>query len=401
VRVLVLTHRLPYAPNRGDRIRAYHILRLLATHADVELVSLVHDDEEAGQVAEVERLGVRTAIARVARLGNYARGLMALAGPQPLTHCLLDAPALERLVREAADRRPDVVLAYCSGMARFALRPPLDAVPTVLDMVDVDSAKWQALAQATRPPRRWIYAREHDRLQAFERIAAAASEVTLVVNEREQVLMQAIAPGADVRVLPNGVDVERFTPNALPHEGDVAVFTGVMDYAPNEEAAAWIAREVWPHVVAARPLARLRIVGANPSARVRALASANVEVVGSVPDTRPYLWGAALAVAPLLTARGVQNKVLEAVAAGLPVVVTPAVAEGLPEEASTACLVGGGPAAFAGHVVALLGRSPHERRAIATSARLHSLSWEARLAPLPELLAAAARGTAPRVKSAS
>ena len=399
MRVLVLTHRLPFAPNRGDRIRAYHLLRHVAAFAEVDLVSLVHDAEEASQAGALEALGIRTRLARVGRAGNYLRGALALPGPAPLTHCLLDSPAVAPAIGElAGDRPPDVVLAYCSGMARFALAPPLDAVPLVLDMVDVDSAKWATLAGKGRPPVSWIYGREHRTLSAFERRAARAAATTLVVNERERDLLLALAPQADVRVVPNGVDVARFHAVQPPSSAPVAVFTGVMDYPPNIEAAVWLAREVWPHVLAARPEARLQIVGASPAPGVRALAGAAVEVTGMVPDTRPYLWGASVAVAPLHTARGIQNKVLEAVAAGLPVVVTPVVADGLPAEVMPACVVGDTAAHFAAHVLDLLAAPPAGRRAMAAAASLAPLGWSERLAPLQGILKAAAAADAPRVR---
>ena len=369
MRVLVLTHRLPFAPNRGDRIRAYHLLRQLATFADVDLVSLVHDAEEATQAGALEALGIRVRLAPVARMGNYLRGALALPGATPLTHCLLDSPAVAPAVAGVVtERRPDVVLAYCSGMARFALAPPLDTVPLVLDMVDVDSAKWAALARTGRPPMTWIHEREHRTLSAFERRAADAAVTTLVVNERERDLLLALAPRATVRVVPNGVDVARFHAGQPPSHAPVAVFTGVMDYPPNVEAAVWMGREVWPLVLAACPDARLQIVGASPSPAVRALAGPAVEVTGMVPDTRPYLWGASVGVAPLLTARGIQNKVLEAVAAGLPVVVTPVVADGLPAEVMPACVTGDTAARFAAHVLDLFAAPPAGRRAMAAAA---------------------------------
>src|SRR6185295_6727113 len=152
--------------------------------------------------------------------------------------------------------------------------------------------------------------------------------------------LAAIAPGADVRVVPNGVDVEHLAPKAPPSNERRVIFPAVFNYQPNAEGAVWLAREVWPLVTELLPDARLTLAGASPTARVRALAAndATVEVTGAVPDMRPYLWRSAAAVAPLFLARGVQNKVLEAAAAGLPSVVTPAVRNGLPPEVSGACL---------------------------------------------------------------
>lgn len=396
MRVLVLTHRLPYAPNRGDRIRAFHLLGALREQFDVDLVSLVHDEKEASHAPEVAARGIHVTIAPVPRLRTRAHAAAALVGSTPLTHCLLSSPSLRATFRRAmAERRPDVVLAYCSGMARFALQPPLTDVPFVLDMVDVDSEKWRALAALNRWPRRWVYGREHVTLRAFERRAVEAAYATVVVNQRELDVLRELAPGARIEVVESGVDADHFRNPGSPASEPVAIFVGVMNYPPNEAGAVWMAREVWPHVLAQVPTARLLIVGANPTAAVQALASSSVRVTGSVPDTRPFLWEAAVGVAPLATARGVQNKVLEAVSAGLPVVVTSAVHHGLPPEVMGACSVADSTEEFSRRVVGLLRLSAEERRAISESARLGPLKWSSRLARVPELCRSAAQRRSP------
>ena len=159
MRVLFLTHRLPFAPNRGDRIRAYHMLRHLSAHATVDLVSLVHDSDEASATATVP--ADRVTVVPVTPWRNRVRAGLSLSGSRPLTHALLDAPSLVETIADVCRaNRPDVVLAFCSGMARLATTAPLKDIPLVVDMVDVDSAKWRALSRATRPPMAWIYGRE-------------------------------------------------------------------------------------------------------------------------------------------------------------------------------------------------------------------------------------------------
>lgn len=386
MRVLALTQRLPYAPNRGDRIRAHFFILELARHFDIDLVSLVHDEEEASHAGDLAQYGVRTVIAPVPRLANMRRAALALPGSTPLTHCLVSSPAVDRAIAAIVrERPPDVVFAYCSSMAKYALRPPLSGVPFVFDFVDVDSAKWHELAGKARPPKRWIYAREHRTLGAFERRAAEAASRALVVNARERDLLVALAPRARVQVIENGIDTEAFARPGSPASAPVAVFCGVMNYGPNEEGAAWMAREVWPLVLNRRPDAKLILVGANPTAAVRSLAGSSITVTGSVPDTRPYLWGAAVGLAPLLTARGVQNKVLEAIAAGLPAVVTRAVAQGLPAEVLRACRVSDDPAGFADAVVALFETPPLERQGMAAQASLERLTWPQRLSGFADI----------------
>jgi sugar transferase (PEP-CTERM/EpsH1 system associated) len=385
VRVLFLTHRLPYAPNRGDRVRAYHILQMLASRAEVDLVSLVHDREEAAQAETLRQMIPSVTTVAVPRLRNYVRAAGALATHVPLTHLLLDAPGLEQKLQAiCAERPPHVVLAYCSGMARLAMRPPLDVFPFVLDLVDVDSQKWRELSARAAPPMRWLYQREATTLGAFETRAATAARTTVVVNDREAAIARRLAPDATVRVVSNGVDAGRLRPVDGPVATPQLVFCGVMNYEPNEEGMLWFVREIWPLVRARRPDARLAIVGSDPTANLRLACASDsaITITGRVADVRAALWASAVAVAPLRVARGLQNKVLEAVAAGLPTVITTAVAAGLPEPVLPACLVADTPAAFAAAALDLLALTPQARRATAAAARLDALDWATSLEPL-------------------
>jgi sugar transferase (PEP-CTERM/EpsH1 system associated) len=369
------------------------MLRVLSGRADVDIISLVHDAEEEAHAGDLKDLAQHVYVARAPKLRNLARGALSLLGSRPLTHSLLDAPGIRGLLRRVAKTHPpDAVLAYCSGMARFAMTPPLANVPCVLDMVDADSAKWSALAKTAGFPKSLIYAREGQCLSRFEIDAMRHAKTTLVVNERERQLLHALDPQARVLVMENGVDLDSFAPPDPPSAAPDVVFCGVMNYAPNEEGARWIAREVWPLVRAARPDARLLLVGATPSPLVKSLASDTdrIVVTGTVPDVRPFLWNASVSAAPLWTARGVQNKVLEAIAAGLPAAITPPVAEGLPPEAHPACSLASSADAFARAVLDLLALSPAERRARAHTASLARLAWRERLRDLPDLLAEAA-----------
>jgi len=388
VRVLFLTHRLPYAPNRGDRLRAYHILQWLRDRAEVELVSLVHDDEEATHVDDVRTFVSEVTALRVTSIRNHLRAVAALATATPLTHTLLDAPGFaSTLARIVSARRPDVVFSFGSGMARFALAPPLAGLPLMLDLVDVDSRKWRDLSAASAPPLSWVYRREARTLGAFESRAVAAATATLVVNEREAEIARSLSPSARVHVIANGVELDRLRPVAAPSERPRVVFCGVMNYAPNEQGIRWFINEVWPIVKGRRPEATLAVVGADPTSSLKMLCASDprIELTGRVPDVRPWLWESAVGIAPLQVARGVQNKALEAIAAGLPIVITPAVAEGLPPEVAAASLVAADREAFAGHVLSLLSLSAARRRERAALADLETLQWKHTLRPLAHL----------------
>jgi sugar transferase (PEP-CTERM/EpsH1 system associated) len=392
--VLMLTHRLPYAPNRGDRTRAYHMLRYLAASYRVHLVSLVHDDEEASRVPELRDIAASVSAARCRRAAGLARGVVALAGRKPLTHALLDSRELQPVVDQVASRHPpDVVLAYGSGMARLALAPPLDNTPLVVDLVDVDSEKWRQYAAVTRLPLRWIYGREARCLGSFEARVARTAFATVVVNERERRALQVLAPKAAAAVVvPLGLDVKSFTPPRPPAKTERVVFCGVMNYRPNVEGISWFLREVWPKVRAARPAATLAIVGADPVRKLRALAqhAGGVELTGTVADVRPYLWDSSVFVAPLRIARGMQTKVLECLAAGLPGVITPAVNDGLPQDIRRACVVAEDAVSFASSVVELLAETPSARRRVTEEIDFEHLAWDRQLGPFAELLEEAA-----------
>jgi sugar transferase (PEP-CTERM/EpsH1 system associated) len=394
MRVLFLTHRLPFPPDRGDRIRAFQIVRALSRWADVELVSLTHDEAEAARADDLRacmNVGLTTVPVPYYRTRLSAVG--ALAGTTPLTHVLLDSPEMTPALRSiCASRPPDVVLAYCSGMAKFAMQPPLSAYPLVIDLVDLDSAKWAEMSAESRLPMAWIYGREARHLGSFERDAVERAHACLVVNDREADAVRGLCPNADVRVVGNGISLDRFAPPGPPSEEPRVVFCGVMDYGPNVDGVVWFAREVWPRVLERCPAATLSVVGSNPTDAVRRLAgdAQRIEVTGRVPEVTPYLWRSAVSIAPLRIARGLQNKVLEATAAGLPSVVTSAVFDGLPNEVRSACAVADDAEAFAGETVRLLGLAAGERRAIPARSDFRSLSWEQQMRPLAAILTNAA-----------
>jgi sugar transferase (PEP-CTERM/EpsH1 system associated) len=357
-------------------------------------VSLVHDRAEEIEADTLRRMGLRVSTARVPRIFNLARGAVGLLTTTPLTHALLDSPAiLSALDGATRERPPDVVLAYCSGVARLALMPPLAEVPFVLDLVDVDSAKWAAFADAASFPRRWVFRREARCLGAFEARAARSAFATTVVNDRERDALLRLCPDANVHVVQNGVDLDALSPMAPPSADERVIFSAVFNYGPNVGGAIWFARHVWPRVRAARPSARLTLAGASPSSAVRRLERADptIEVTGSVADIRPYLWRSAVAVAPIVQSRGVQNKVLEAAAAGLPSVVTRAVWDGLPSEVLPACRLAETPDQFSAAVIDLLSLPPAARRREASRARLSALAWPRRLAPMFDLLERASK----------
>lgn len=320
--VLYITHRVPFPPDKGDRIRNYNVLRQLVEHARVTLASL---DDEGLTLDFLDRFGDRIAGRILVRRSHSPLAAVpaALAG-RSLSEGAFRSGELEQ--RLTHDRREpfDAAIVSASSLAPYLRLPALRSVPAIVDVVDVDSRKWFDFAEAVRWPKRMLYRFESRRLQRLECELAGWAHTIALVSDAETALFNSVV-GRDCAITAtNGVDLENFQPRA-GGDSALAAFLGAMDYLPNIDACTWFVREVWPGVRARHPAARFRIVGRNPTRAVQALATApGVEVTGSVPDVRPHVAEAAVIVAPLRLGRGLQNKVLEAMACGRAVVAAPA-----------------------------------------------------------------------------
>jgi sugar transferase (PEP-CTERM/EpsH1 system associated) len=338
--LLFLAHRIPYPPNKGDKIRSYHLLRFLAQRYVVHLATFVDDENDWQYVDAVKALCnggevcVRPLHPRMARV----KSLSGLATGEALTLPYYRDAGMRGWVDSLLTRRPvQHAVVFSSPMAQYVEH---HAIRRIADLVDVDSDKWTQYAAKARWPGSWIYGREGRRLFDYERKIAGSFDATFFVSPAEAALFHRLAPESAARVYSfgNGVDTEYFSPDAIYQNpfGDsrsTIVFTGAMDYWPNVDAVTWFAREAFPVVQRARPDARFCIVGSRPTSQVLELGRLQgVEVTGTVPDVRPYLAHARMIVAPLRIARGVQNKVLEAMAMGRPTLVTPQALEGIDAE---------------------------------------------------------------------
>lgn len=323
--VLYLAHRLPFPPDKGDKVRTHHILRYLHTRHKVILGTFVDDPGDLGDAPAVARWCEQVKVVRLRPRWARLRSLVGLLRREPLSLAYYRDRKLRAWVRELRDSRTvDAVVVSSSSMAPYA--EGFD-VPVVMDFIDVDSAKWQAYAARASWPWSWIYGRESRLLLSFECQTAVKVTKSFFVTPREVDLFRRIAPGAcaSVGVLGNGVDTDHFCPAAsrispFP-DGEVAlVFTGTMSYRPNIDAVVWFACEVLPLLHQRWPTLRLTVVGRQPADEVRALEQHGVRVTGTVADVRPWLQHASVVVAPMRIARGIQNKILEAMAMARPVV---------------------------------------------------------------------------------
>ena len=347
---LFLCHRLPWPPDKGDKIRSYHVLRRLAQHYRVYLGAFVDDPADWRHLAEVEAVCAGTCIRPLPVLRARWRALGSLARGEPLTvGCYRDARLREWVEDVLAEQQPDVVLCFSSGVAPLVMRDA--GVRRVMDFVDADSDKWDQYADAHRGLARMIYQREARKLARFERAVAARFDANLFVSEAEAAFFRSSNPeiAGKVHGVPNGVDAEYWNPGsscASPYRTNerVVVFAGAMDYRANVDAVAWFAREVWPRVRAGCAYARFYIVGSKPTREVQALAEfAGVVVTGRVADVRPYVAHAHVVAAPLRIARGIQNKVLEALAMEKVVLATPEAWEGIEDFAGRQGCISGSP----------------------------------------------------------
>jgi sugar transferase (PEP-CTERM/EpsH1 system associated) len=392
--ILFLAHRIPFPPDRGDKIRSWHLIEALSGLGKVHLACFADDAADAGHLPALraalgDRLG--EAYVEVRRTGRVAAGLRALASGKPVSLTLFDGSGLRGFVgRLLESGRISTVFGFSGQMAQFV--PDGCAARFVMDLGDVDSEKFAQYGTEGRGPMAWVNRREAVRLAAFERATAARADVTTFVSEAEAALFRARTGLPNIRALSNGIDLDFFDPSAAfppldRSERPVApllLFTGQMDYAPNVDAVRWFAHEVMPRL----PEALFVIAGRNPTAEVRRLAGQWVQVTGAVDDMRSWLAAADVVVAPLRIARGIQNKVLEAMAMARPVVASPAAFEGIEAEPGRDLVVADGAGAMAEAVSRLLA-DPAEVGRLGRAGRAcveRSYSWEARLAPLAEIV---------------
>ena len=391
MRIFFVAQRVPFPPDRGDKITTYNEVRHLARSHEVHVFCTADGDADMDNVAGAQGMAASVTAIPVHPWRGKLRALAALATGAPLSVAMMNEQALHAAIAEAHARlKPDLILVYSSNVAQFA--EPFATTPRIMQFADLDSLKWTRYAAESGPPMRWIYALEGRRLLAYERRIAHAFTHSLLCTDAERAEFEAAIPGAPVSTVRNGVDLDYFQTSHTPKTPGNLVFTGVMDYRPNVDAVEWFATAILPLIQAEIPTASFTICGSRPNAAVQALASRpGVTVTGRVPDVRPFLDTADIFVAPLRIARGIQNKVLEAMAMSLPVVASE------PAWAGTAIPRGEGieaaddPATYAALIVALL-RDPTSRSAMGATARAaveRDYAWDGQLAALDAVIAKA------------
>lgn len=336
--MLFLCHRIPFPPNKGDKIRSYHLLRYLSAHYRVYLGAFVDDPHDWQYADKLEELCEKVQLVKLNPKLARIKSLWALCKGQALSLPYYSSREMSCWVNQLqTDNAIQRVVVYSAVMAQYVGGENYSASKKIADMVDVDSEKWREYSQQKTFPMSWVYDREARCLLKFENHVAETFNHSLFVSAAEAAKFIELVPSmaACVGSYSNGVDTDYFNPQQVfpsPYREseDALVFTGAMDYWPNIDAVSWFAREVLPSVLANNPQVRFYIVGSNPAAQLSKLADLpGVVVTGRVDDVRPYLAHAAVAIAPMRIARGIQNKVLEAMAMARPVIVSEAGIEGI------------------------------------------------------------------------
>jgi sugar transferase (PEP-CTERM/EpsH1 system associated) len=391
LKILFLSQRVPYPPNRGDKITTWRLVERMKRTHDVHIVAFAHGDADLKAAEELRAKGFPTTAIPYRDRWAKLTALPLLATGTPLTLGVYGSRALQSAVdREIA--WCDMAYAYSSSMGAFLEKHA--SKPRVMHFGELDSDKWRQYGERTGFLWSWVYRREHRTLLAFERRVAHAFADNVLCTPLEQAVFAREIPGARSTVLRNGVDLAYFAPRLGAREAQHVVFTGVMNYFPNSDGCIWFVNEILPLVRREHPGVRFTIVGSHPTPEVQALSKIpGVTVTGFVQDTRDFLGRAALSVAPLRIARGIQNKVLEAMAMGLPVVGTTCATQGVDGQGERDYLVRDDAAGFARAVCDLLA---DRAAADALGARARAFveahyDWEVVFRPLDEILARTAR----------
>ncbi len=386
--VLFLCQRFPYPPDRGDRIRSFHTLRQLVKRHRVTVGCVTSEDTSDEHRSVMTQMVDELHVGELTR-ARWMRVMSSVARGRSATEAAFMSPQLQRtLDGKLAGGEFDAAFVFCSSMWPYVAKHSSN-LKVLVDLVDIDSQKWFDLGRQTRGPKSLIYKLEARRTRSLE-IEITRQAPVIVVSRREANILADFAPAASCHVISNGVDLDYFhssqpVPSKAPPR---CVFVGVQNYEPNVDGIEWFCQEIWPAVKAQVPDAELDIVGKSPAPRVMALASqAGVNVTGSVPDVRPYVENASVVIAPLRVARGIQNKVLEAMSMSRAVVSSMQALDGLdiadpPAEGVTT------PSEWTKAVVTLM-RDPEQRKPLEERGRqfvTDYFRWDTNVRKIEELL---------------
>ncbi|GAM11821.1 putative 44.6 kDa protein in cps region [Geobacter sp. OR-1] len=390
MRILYLSQRVPYPPNKGDKLRSFNQIKFLSNSHEILLVCLSDNSADLQHVPSLKPFCSSVDIVQLPPIISRLNALKALFTEKPLTLAYFFSDELKKVVKNKIENEKiDLIFVYCSSMAQYV--EDVADLPKVIDFVDVDSEKWAQYAMHAKFPLRQIYRIEDRRLRRYETSLCNKFQRCFLVSEKEvDDFHHLVTPSERVVPLLNGVDLGMFQPDEQPYDSCRLVFTGVMDYFANVETVLYFYQEIYPHVRKAVPGVKFYVVGSNPVKELFEIVKSDKDVVvtGYVDDIRPYVQQSAVFVAPMRIARGVQNKILEAMAMGVPVVTNSLGFNGVSANAGSEILVEDDPFNFAQQVVKLI--TDHNfRQDISRKARKaveERYNWNTNLSGLNETL---------------
>jgi sugar transferase (PEP-CTERM/EpsH1 system associated) len=395
--ILFLCHRIPFPPNKGDKIATFNLLKFLSKHYQVHLGYFLDDSYDRQYIEQLKPYCVSSFELDISTRRQSLSGIKAILLGSSVSTTHYRSALFQRWVDDTIKRyQIEKLYVYSSAMAQFINHQRYQHKKRILNMTDIDSDKWRQYALSKPWYSQWIYSREHTELAHFEQQVLTSFDAVTLVTKQETALFSQMSPPSmknKIHTLTNGVDTGYFDPDAafdntaLPLMSSPALcFTGAMDYWANIDAVVGFCNDVWPHILAQYPSCKFYIVGGNPPSKVTELMSiTGIVVTGRVPDVRPYLAHCNVAVAPMQIARGIQNKVLEAMAMAKPVVMSSMAQEGIDLTQNQRGLIHDSPMAMAQCINKLLSLSStnyHENRQWI----IKHYSWNGALRKLPQLI---------------
>ena len=368
MRVLYVSHRFPYPPNAGSTVRAFNVIKHLSRDHEVVVAAPVRSDAEAEAGRAIAPHCADFMMGRIGAPAAWARMIAGLPTPTPASMGYFHSADLQRQIKARLQREGfDLIVVHSSSVAPYVAG--VEGIPKILDFVDMDSQKWLIYRRFKPFPLSFGYWLEGTKLAAAEKALAGRFDLCTCATDAETQSLRDFGVATPSDWFPNGVDLDFFTPGEEAYDPDAISFVGRMDYFPNQQAMQVFCDDVFPLIRQRRPSATLAIIGAEPSADVRRLGERDgVTVTGTVPDVRDYVRRSAVNVAPLTIARGTQNKILEAMAMGVPVVTSPLAAKGVDAVAGEHLLVGASPQDYADKLLGLMA-DPAARESVAKAGR--------------------------------
>lgn len=407
--ILYLCHRIPYPPNKGDKIRSFNEVKYLSKKHKIYLAFLIDDEKDLPYVNELKKYCETIDYDFIRPGWQKIKSLPYLLSRKPFTVPYFYSKKLQKAVDyRLSTIKFDAIFAFSSPMAEYVFKSKIFPLPDgergrvrggypklIIDFVDVDSDKWRMYAEYSKFPKTLIYKNEWKSLMAYEKKIGKAFDISIFVSDAEVKLFKSFAPDVNAISIPNGVDLSYFsnttnkTIRSNEQKGFNILFTGAMDYFPNEDGVLYFYYKIWPIIKDKLPQSRFYIVGGNPSKKLKTITEKDKDVLltGYVDDVRQYAWKADVFVAPLRIARGIQNKILEAMAAGLPIVATPQATKGISCNGSEFLFIEDSPVKFAERTVSFVEKQLSSKAVEKRESFLkQNYDWEENLNKLEKLL---------------